>query len=68
MKEPAHIPQQRGTLGGRFIIGCDGGGGGGGVHLLGPHPSHEGRGSRLGGWVQLGSNWGSEGEVVVVEE
>jgi hypothetical protein len=33
-----------------------------------PHPSKEGRGSRPGSWVRLGSNWGSEGEGVVVEE
>jgi len=38
------------------------------VYFLSPHPSHEGRDSRPGGWVWLGSNWRSEGEVVVVEE
>jgi len=36
--------------------------------FLSPHPSTEWRGSRPGGWVWLGSNWGSESEVVVVEE
>jgi hypothetical protein len=38
------------------------------VCSLSPHPSHEGRGLRPGAWVRLGSNWRSEGEVVVVEE
>jgi hypothetical protein len=37
------------------------------ARLLSPHPSVEGRGSRLGDWVWLGSNRGSEGEVVVQE-
>jgi hypothetical protein len=40
-----------------------------GCRWLSPHPSIEGRGSRLSGWVCLGSNRGSKGgEVVVVEE
>ena len=42
--------------------------GGADTHFLSPHPSTEGRGSRPGGWMWLGSNWGSEGEVLVVEE
>ena len=65
---PHPSAEGRGTVGGRFVIGRSGSGGGGGVCLLGPHPSHEGRGLRSGGWVRLGLNWGSEGEVVVVEE
>jgi hypothetical protein len=36
--------------------------------LLGPHPSHEGRGSRPGGWVRLGSNSLRVSGKVVVEE